>query len=281
MIHFQRPTKRHGSDAVGQDSALQGRPEPFVAVGFVALVAVLFFFGAVVLQVGLGESGVLVAEWFLLFVPAVLFVWLGGFDAGRTLSLRIPSVQGLLGGVVLIAGALPLVWVIGWLQTFVLPIPWELVERLQERVTADTPGRLFWLLLLLAVTPAVCEEIVFRGILLGGTRGLEPWRMIMLNGVVFGAFHLSFETMIRFLPTMTLGIVIAWAVWRSGSIWVGALMHFLNNAAIVFLASMPKLRDAFADPTAAPPLWLVPVGVIAVAMGVRTLLKEPLPNRDT
>ena len=95
---------------------------------------------------------------------------LGGFDVRRTLSLRLPSAHGLLGGVVLIAGAVPLVWLVGWLQTFVLPIPWELHEDLQDLVTAETTSRLLWLLLILAVTPAICEEIVFRGVLLGGGR---------------------------------------------------------------------------------------------------------------
>ena len=108
----------------------------------------------------------LAAEWLLLFVPAALFVGLGGFDVRRTLSLRLPSAHGLLGGVVLIAGAVPLVWLVGWLQTFVLPIPWELHEDLQDLVTAETTSRLLWLLLILAVTPAICEEIVFRGVLL-------------------------------------------------------------------------------------------------------------------
>ena len=73
--------------------------------------------------------------------------------------------------------------------------------------------------------------------------------------VVFGAFHLSFETVIRFVPTATLGMVIAWAVWRTGSIWVGALMHFLNNGAIVVLASAPAMQELFADPDAPPPWW--------------------------
>ena len=102
----------------------------------------------------------------------------------------------------------------------------------------------------------------------------------MLNGVVFGAFHLSFETVIRFLPTATLGIVIAWAVLRTGSIWVGALMHFLNNGTIVVLASTPSLREAFSDPEAPPPLWLVPLGVITAAVGVRILSSEPPPTRN-
>ena len=63
---------------------------------------------------------------------------------------------------------------------------------------------------------------------------------VLLNGVMFGAFHLSFETVIRFLPTAWLGIVIAWAVWRTASIWTGVLMHLVNNASIVLLASMPS-----------------------------------------
>jgi sodium transport system permease protein len=253
-------------------------PDPAMVMVFVAVLAVVFFLGAIQFQIRLGEAGLLVSEWVLLFIPAVLFVAVGGFDGVRTLSLRRPSVNGVVGGVVLIAGAVPLVWVIGWLQTFVLPIPWELLEGLEQLVTADTPGRLLWLLLLLALTPAVCEEFVFRGVLLGGTRNLEPWRFVVLNGVVFGAFHLSFETAMRFLPTATLGIAIAWAVWRTGSLWVGTIMHFLNNATIVVLASTPSLREALSDPDMPPPLWLVPLGVIAVVVGVSILLREAPPE---
>jgi sodium transport system permease protein len=252
-------------------------PEPQVALLFVGLVAVLFFWVGIQLQITFGERGALAAEWLLLFLPAIIAVWVGGFDPVRTLSLRRPDGIGVVGGVVLIAGAMPLVWLIGWLQTFVLPVPWEMLEGLEELVRADSVGRLLWLLLLIAVTPAIAEEVVFRGFLLGGTRTLKPWKMILLNGVVFGVFHLSFETVIRFLPTATLGVVIAWAVWRTGSIWVGALMHLLNNGTIVVLASAPIVRDLFSDPEAPPPLWLVPVGAVLFSAGVRILLRHQSP----
>ncbi|MDE0899518.1 MAG: type II CAAX endopeptidase family protein [Longimicrobiales bacterium] len=252
-------------------------PDPQAAMLFVAGVAVLFFWAGSQLQLWLGERGLLAAEWLLLFVPSVLVVSLYGFDPVRTLSLRKPSGLGVLGSVLLIMGAVPLVWFIGWIQTFIFPVPWELLEGLEDLVTADTMGRLVWLLLLLAVTPAVCEEILFRGMLLGGTRTLQPWRMIVLNGVVFGAFHLSFETAIRFVPTATLGMVIAWAVWRTGSIWAGALMHFLNNGAIVALASAPAAQKLFATPDAPPPWWLVPVGAVLFALGARILLRHQTP----
>lgn len=249
--------------------AREGRvPTPGAALGFVAVLAVLFFFGGIRMQLAWGESGLFAAEWLLLFVPAGLFVALGGFDPRRTLSLPAPRAAHLLGGVLLIAGALPVVWLVGWLQSFVIPVPWELLEGLEELVTAQSVDRFLWLVLILALTPAVCEEIVFRGVLLGGTRSLEPWRMIALNGVVFGAFHLSFETVIRFLPTAMLGALIAWAVWRTGSLWVGMLMHLLNNASIVVLTSLPAAREVFSDPEAPPPLLLVPLGVLALGLGI-------------
>lgn len=286
MVQFTGFTKLYGSIVVVRDLMLQawsGKgvrerpvPRPRMALVFVALVAVLFFYGGVQLQVRFGEAGLLAAEWILLFLPAILVVALTGSDPQRTLSLRLPTTLGLAGGIVLVAGAVPLVWVIGWLQTFVLPVPWELLEGLEDLVTAETPSRLLWLLLVLAFTPAVCEEIVFRGVLLGGTSTLGPSRMIVVNGLVFGAFHLSFDTVIRFLPTASLGMVIAWAVWRTGSIWVGMLMHFMNNATVVVLVSIPSLRSAFSNPEAPPPLWLVPIGAAAFAVGAHILANQTL-----
>ncbi len=258
-------------------SALRGGhgvPTPQAAFGFVVAVAVLFFYVGINLQLHLGERGILASEWLLLLLPALLFVRLGGFDVRRTLSLHRPSTRTLLGAILLIAGSLPMAWLISWLQSFVLPVPTQLLQGMEKLVTAHSLRRTLWLVLLLAVTPALCEETVFRGVLLGSTRKLDPWKAIVLNGLVFGAFHLSFQTAIRFLPTAWLGIVIAWAVWRSRSLWAGVLMHFLNNGTIVLLASVPTLRSLFANPKAPPPLWLIPLALASLAAGVLTLNRQ-------
>ncbi len=254
-------------------------PGPTTALWFVAGIAVIFFYGGVQLELRLGETGILASEWLLLFVPALLFVRLGGFDARRTLSLRAPDGLALLGGALLIAGSLPVAWTIGWLQSFVLPVPTQVLQGLDRLVTAHSLHRILWLVLLLAITPAFCEEIVFRGVLLGGTRPLGPWKAILLNGLVFGAFHLSTETVVRFLPTAWLGIVIAWAVWRTRSLGTGMLMHFLNNGTILLVASIPVLRSALSNPNAPPPWWLVLVAVVALAAGV-TILNRRHDERE-
>ena len=246
-------------------------PTPAAAVTFVAGVAVLFVSGGLGLALWLGERGVVAAEWLLLFLPALLFVRVGGYDPAATFLLRRPSPRALAAGVLLVGGATPVAWAIGWAQGFVLPVPPGMEEALRNLVTADTPGRLAWLLLAVALTPALCEETVFRGVLLSSTRQLPEWRAVLLNGVVFGAFHLSFESPVRFLPTAWLGIVIAWAVLRSGSVWTGVLMHLLNNASIVLLASAPSVSGLVTDPDAPPPLWLVAMGMLSLAAGAELL----------
>ncbi len=55
-------------------------------------------------------------------------------------------------------------------------------------------------------------------------------------------------------------------------------MHFLNNGTIVLLASTPALREAFSDPEAPPPIWLLPIAAAALAAGVRLLLRSSPPT---
>lgn len=250
-------------------------PPPTAALLFVAGLAVLFVPGGLALQLWLGPAGLPAAEWLLLLAPALLFVRLGGYDGAATLSLVRPSGRALVGSALLVVGATPVAWAIGWLQSFVLPVPPGMAEAMEELVTARTPARLVWLLFALALTPALCEEAVFRGVLLSSTRLLPAWRAVLLNGVVFGAFHLSFEAPVRFLPTAWLGIVIAWAVLMSGSLWTGVLMHLLNNASIVLLASAPSTSGLVTDPDAPPPLWLAALAAVALGAGVRVLRDGP------
>ena len=247
-------------------------PSAAQAIGFIAAVAVLFFYMGFPLQAGWGERGLLLSEWLILLLPAFLFIRVAGFDFGETFSFRRPEGQKVLGALLLIAGGMPLGWFLAWAQGFVLPVPWDMLEGLEDLITAESPSRFLWLLALLALTPAICEEVVFRGVLLAGTRGrASAVRVAAFNGLVFGAFHISFESAFRFLPTAWLGFLLAWAVLSTRSIWVGILMHFVNNGSIVLMASIPALRAWLEDGGEAPPWVLLAPALLAVAMGVRLL----------
>lgn len=247
-------------------------PTPVQAGFFIAGVAVLFFYGGRIFPAVFGEAGLMVAQVTLLLVPALVFVALGRFDIPRTLSLSLPTRRQLGGGALVILGGLPVAWLIAWGQSFVLPLPEGFLEAMTELLSAQGVGRVLWLLLLVAVTPAICEELVFRGVLMGGTRELGMRRAVTLNALVFGAFHLSFESAFRFLPTVWLGLLLGFVVWTTRSIWVGMLMHFLNNGIIVLLSAVPFLRDRLGEQGSPPPLLLVPVGLLLLAWGIRLVV---------
>jgi membrane protease YdiL (CAAX protease family) len=101
------------------------------------------------------------------------------------------------------------------------------------------------------------------------------------SAVIFGAFHLSFETAIRFLPTLWLGLLLAYVVWHTRSILAAMLMHFVNNAVVIVLVSTPMLREWFADPSGQPPWLLVAAGPVLLVLGIRLLRTLPQKRRPS
>jgi len=247
-----------------------GEPAPAAALLLVAAVGVLFFYGAIRFQAALGEAGILVSQLLLLLVPTLLFVRMGRYRPEVTLSLKRPGPGSVVAAVLLILGGTPLVWFLAWLQGLVLPMPWEFLEGMSDFLDAGDPRRMAWLLLLVAVAPAICEEALFRGVLLSGIRRhMTPLAAVLANGLIFGVFHVPHATVFRFLPSAALGMLLAWVVLRTRSIWLSVLMHFMNNGSIVILASAPWILERFSDPGQGPPIWLLaPAGAAFIAGAV-------------
>ena len=243
-------------------------PAPAAALGLAALAALLFFYGARPLVVAYGENGLALAQWLLLALPALLLVIGGRHDARQTFALNWPQARSFAGAIAIILGGIPISWLIAWLQGLVFTIPVEFLEAMQQLIVAEDLRRMIWVLLVLAITPAICEELVFRGVLLSAfaTR-LSGTATVVLSSVVFGAFHLSSVTVVRLLPTIWLGLLLGIVVWRTRSIFPAMLMHLINNALVVTLVSTPALRQLFTDRGGQPPWLLVGIAPLLLAAG--------------
>ncbi len=103
-------------------------------------------------------------------------------------------------------------------------------KQMIERMRQAPP----WLLLgVFALTPAVIEELCFRGYLFSALQhALSPRRTILVTAVLFGLFHVLTGSALlveRFIPSTLMGLVIGWVAWRSGSVWPGIVIHFVHN----------------------------------------------------
>jgi uncharacterized protein len=96
----------------------------------------------------------------------------------------------------------------------------------------DSPGELFLALFVIAVLPAIGEEIVFRGLiqneLYRGTKNIHV--AIWVSAILFSAIHLQF---FGFLPRLLLGALFGYLYYWSGNLVLAITAHFVNNGASV------------------------------------------------
>jgi sodium transport system permease protein len=124
------------------------------------------------------------------------------------------------------------------ISSWLLPMSEDMVRQMTEMLLPENVSQIE-LFVLIAVSPAVCEEIAFRGCLLHavqqpGDRNLPSWRTCLMVGLAFGAFHFSVQ---RLLPTAVIGTLLTYVALRTQSIGPCMLLHFVNNALAVSLNS--------------------------------------------
>ena len=115
-----------------------------------------------------------------------------------------------------------------------IPTPTDLLRELGKQVTpAGMP--LWQTYVFMALLPAFCEELAFRGLLLHGLRHrFHPVVRCLVVGVVFGVFHYS---LFRIAPTALLGVILTAIALMTSSILPGLLFHLANNSLAIWLGT--------------------------------------------
>jgi sodium transport system permease protein len=214
------------------------------ALALYAVACVLLFFLFVPLQSWRLEPGLLISEWLGLGGLTWVYARGRGQTLGQVLRLRAPSATALAGAILIGASG----WlVIGLLAEWLLPAPKEVVEGLRRAVAPPGGGRgLPATLFLMALSPAICEEALFRGPILRGLRArFSPVAAALLTGLLFGVFHLDAW---RLVPTGLLGVALSGIALASDSIVPAMAAHFVNNACLIILARL-HADDTTALPT--------------------------------
>lgn len=216
-------------------------PEPFLsrsasgrrraALLAMSLSVLVYFYLGSLLQSRFQVAGVVMSLWLLLPILGALSLWLGhnGGALVELLSLRKSPPHMLVAAVLLALGLLlPIMG--GWmpLQGRFLPTPRSMAQELQGVFAGLASWRIF---ALGAFSPAICEELLFRGVFLGLLRRVGSTRWAVLTtAVFFGLIHLS---IFRFVPTAALGVVLGLLVVRSGSILPAMLFHLSYNGSLL------------------------------------------------
>ena len=197
--------------------------------------------------------------------------WTARTGTGAFLRMRRPQVRG---AALAVGGWLALLPLLFWSAELnaLLPLPEWLkdLEALQtdllQALLVDGAIGVGWLVLALAVTPALFEEVLFRGYL---QRQVERrWGVVasvVLVGVLFGFFHMRLTQVV---PLALLGVYLGYAVWATGSLWTGTLVHLLHNGTVIVALDAARRAGVLEAPAmaeASVPWWAALLGLTVAA----------------
>lgn len=197
--------------------------------GILALVlsAAVIFIVAPYLFAPLGIWGSMLGEW-LLVVICIVVIWFARADVREVFPLKTPGVVNSIGVVMMWIGVMLLEMALLCVIAVFFPEQFFGVQSgMQEQFLGIPLGLLT---LAVAVTPAICEEVLFRGVFLNSLeRGgwwNSRWISAVICGVIFGMFHGDW---IRMIPTAIAGIVMSYLLLETGNLFYNCLFHFVNN----------------------------------------------------
>jgi uncharacterized protein len=124
---------------------------------------------------------------------------------------------------------------------------------------------------MIAILPAIGEELIFRGILqrlFSELTGKVTWGII-ISAVLFSGMHLQFQ---GFIPRLALGILFSYFYVWSGSLWLPILAHFINNLiaivgyTLIYKGSIPPEAENVGGLTVMWPLGLLSIGLVCLLL---------------
>ena len=188
----------------------------------------------------------------------------------------------LISGSLLIVIIQPVVIYLGYLNSLI-PIPetFSELQVSQYEMIEDflrTDGIIWFGLLNIALVPAFCEELLFRGYVLRAfEKSWGPVLAIFISGLIFGFFHIQLGNV---LPLTALGVILALMTWLSGTIWPAILAHFINNGAAVLVGSQyPELLFQEVSYESLPPFWVLGLSIIFTALIIYWMLQKSVQTK--
>ena len=184
-------------------------------------------------------------------LPAILLTLFFTSRRKKTLLLdRLPSGQLVAATLMLAAFVRPLGMEFAEAVLYLYPPSADMLSRIDVMSQAISLVPNWWgLLLLIAVLPAVCEELAFRGFVLSGLRHVgHKWWAIGLSAVAFGMVHPILQQQIA---AAAVGLVLGYLAVQTGSLLLCILFHATYNG----LALLVSHHMADTSENAALPPW--------------------------
>ena len=165
----------------------------------------------------------------LFLLPAIIYLLLTKSSFKETLKLNKLELKNILLIILLAFIVQPIMTFFSLISTFFFN------NEIGAFITEITSTPYILLLALVALLPAITEEITIRGIVLSGYDDKNKYVAAIITGLFFGILHLDPQ---QFLYATVLGFIMALAVRITNSIFASMIIHFIVNGTSVTMAKI-------------------------------------------
>ena len=187
------------------------------------------------------------------FIPPFIYIWYMGNQVAREngrlmerglfdrISPSVPLSRGEFGQIpsvmatLLTAVATFALMVVLEPTAEIVPMPDTVKEVYKQMFT-----NMLWTSLSVAVAAPLAEEFILRGMILRGMlHNSTPLKAILWSAFYFAFIHLN---LYQAIGAFIMGLFMGWIYYRTGSLWLTILIHFINNgSSLLFTILNPKL----------------------------------------
>lgn len=159
-------------------------------------------------------------QYIAFLIPISIYMVLNNNEAERILKPNSLNLRSMAIIILIWLSSLPLIFLIVDLYTYFFG------HALADIVSQDVHELFFINMFFSAITPAILEEVLMRGIILDGYRNKSRFVAAMANGLLFGMLHLN---SFQFFHTFIAGFITSYLVMATNSIFAGIFIHMINN----------------------------------------------------
>lgn len=185
------------------------------------------------------NSGIFITEYIIILLPVILLATFKKYDFKEVFRLNKITFKEIRLTIFIVIASYPIGIFLNYIMIIViskfgeplqspLPVPEDIIEF----------AKFFFLF---AISPGICEEFMFRGLIQPAYERIGTKRAILITGLLFGVFHLNIQ---NFIGPTVLGILFGYMVYKTNSLYTGIIAHITNNGIALILLTAIGNQEA-------------------------------------
>lgn len=213
-------------------------------------------------------KGLLITEYIIVLLPVILYLKLRGCSLKANLRLNRINFKQIIITILIVIFSYPVAVFFNFIGITILskigdinPTSVPLPSTLGEYIVS---------FLIIAITPGICEEVMFRGMVMSSYDKLGKKKAIIYSAIAFGVFHFNGANL---LGPIYLGILFGIIVYKTNSLYLSIIGHTVNNGIALTLGYLLKNMEGIGQDMAmsvsvVPGIGEMIIAIIILGLGV-------------